>query len=63
VLLAQVGSADGWQYMGSGLDGGKWTHYFRNKQKLDEAENEAEYEGARQVVAASCGWRPEPPAH
>ena len=60
VLLARFGSADGWQYMGSKLAEGVWTHCFRNKQKLEEAENAEEHEGARQEVPASCGWLPEP---
>lgn len=62
-LRAKVRSATGWQYRGSTLVGGEWSHCFRNRSKLEKAETEDEAEDAHQEVAASFGWLPEPAAN
>lgn len=57
-VIAERGSSDGWQYMGSERVGGVWEHFFRNKQLLEEAEDGDQRAAARMRVTASEGWQP-----
>ena len=57
-VIATTGSADGWSYMGSERVGGVWQHSFRNKQRLDDAQDGDQRAAARMRVNASEGWQP-----